>query len=134
MKAIIFSLLLIVSINLKAQTIVEFYNNTSKPVYAAYAIWDNSNYSWTSIGWYKVEKYSTLSQDVGNYTGSIYIHGKQDGGILSDGSVWGNQINLCIDPKNAFQIRFANKVRCNKTAGFNKMSVKPGTNKWTFNP
>ena len=116
----------------KAQVMLEFYNNTNKDVFASYAYFDVSNNYWVSKGWYKVEKYSTTTVDLGPQRSLVYVHGETIG-LLQD-KLWGSGFNFCVDMKGPFEIRYADKVNCGKPKAFSQMSVKQGTNKWTFNP
>lgn len=57
-KFIIAIAFLLLSTAAFSQNTINFYNNTDKDIYAAYAYYDYSNSCWTSVGWYKVAPYS----------------------------------------------------------------------------
>ena len=131
MKQILLLLMVITfSIVLKAQTQIELYNNTNKSIYSAYAYWDNSNGCWSTKGWFEVAKYSSITINIGQYEGNVYIHGKQS--TLLEEKKWGSGQSFCIDPKNAFEIRFADQSNCSKRGDFSQMAVRTGINKWVF--
>lgn len=111
-----------------AQTKIQFYNNTDSEISACYAYYNNSDQCWTSVGWYNIDGYSYKTIDIGNYTGNIYIRGRQ--GLLTE---WGSgDAYFCVDPDDAFTIKFADTKDCWSKKGFTMRKVAPGVNKWTF--
>lgn len=116
--------------NLKQNsTLIEFYNNTGSDISACYAYYNNEDRCWTSVGWYTVKPYSNKTIDIGNYTGNIYIRGRQ--GLLNE---WGSgDGQFCVDATQAFNIKFADTKDCFSKKKFTKRNVAPGVNKWTFN-
>lgn len=110
-------------------TLIEFYNNTGSDISACYAYYNNEDRCWTSVGWYTVPPYSNKTIDIGNYTGNIYIRGRQ--GLATE---WGSgDGQFCVDATQAFNIKFADTKDCWSKKKFSKCSVNPGVNKWTFN-
>lgn len=112
-----------------AQTKIEFYNNTSKEIFAAYAYYDNSEKCWISVGWYSVPAYGSKIVDIGNITGTIYTRGRA--GLLKE---WGaGDAYFYTDPYNAFKKLFADKSSSGTRHAFSKMTVSKGVNKRIFN-
>jgi hypothetical protein len=110
-------------------TQIEFYNNTGAEIFACYAYYNNEDKCWTSVGWYSVPPYRNTIIDIGNYTGNIYIRGRQ--GLLNE---WGSgDGQFCVDATQAFNIKFADTKDCFSKKKFTKNYVNPGVNKWTFN-
>jgi hypothetical protein len=110
-------------------TLIEFYNNTGTEISACYAYYNNEDKCWTSVGWYTIPPYSPKTINIGNYTGNIYIRGRQ--GLLNE---WGSgDGQFCVDATNAFNIKFADTKDCWSKKKFSKYTVKSGVNKWTFN-
>jgi hypothetical protein len=108
---------------------IEFYNNTGSEISACYAYYNNEDKCWTSVGWYTIPAYSYKTIDIGNYTGSIYLRGRQ--GLATE---WGSgDGQFCVDATQAFNIKFADTKDCWSKKKFTKYNVKPGINKWTFN-
>jgi hypothetical protein len=113
----------------KNSTQIEFYNNTGTEISACYAYYNNEDRCWTSVGWYTVPPYRYKTIDIGNYTGNLYIRGRQ--GLLNE---WGSgDGQFCVDATQAFNIKFADTKNCFSKKKFSKCSVNPGINKWTFN-
>lgn len=111
-----------------AQTTLTFVNNTSQLIYGAYAIYDEDD-GWTTHGWYRVNAYSEKSVGLGNYSGSVYVHGH------NSWLQWGNDTNMCTGGSDAFHVKNADKVRCEYSRGFSRMKISSGQKKsWTFNP
>ncbi len=111
------------------QTKLQFYNNSDTEIYACYAYYDNYDECWISVGWYEIEGYSYKTIDIGNYSGNVYIRGRQ--GLLNE---WGSgEAYFCVDPDDAFMIKFADTKDCWSKKAFSKRKVSPGINKWTFN-
>lgn len=114
---------------LQNTTLIEFYNNTGSDISACYAYYNNEDRCWTSVGWYTVPPYSNKTIDIGNYTGNIYIRGRQ--GLATE---WGSgDGQFCVDATQAFKIKFADTKECWSKKKFTKRYVNPGVNKWTFN-
>ena len=125
---ILFILILCIKTIAFGQTQIQFYNNTGNEVSACYAYYDNDDKCWTSIGWYIVPAYQYYTLDIGNYTGYIYLRGRQ--GIATE---WGSgEGQFCVDIQ-AFRIKFADTKNCWSKKNFSKNFVKPGINKWIFN-
>jgi Protein of unknown function (DUF1036) len=126
----------IVTIGVFGQNKIEMYNNTDKDIYASYAYFDYSNSCWSSKGWFKIAPYSARTLDLGTYANDLYIHGYTVIPSTFWESVrtinWGNDVQFCIDLSNAFEIRYADKVNCEKKKSFSKLRITPGLNKWTF--
>jgi uncharacterized membrane protein len=137
-KILILYIFLIAVIKLNAQNKLEMYNNTDKVIYASYAFYDFQNKCWSSKGWYKIEAYSAKTLDLGNYLNDLYIHGEttipETFWVAEKTINWGNEVQFCIDPTNSFEIRFADKINCEKRKSFSKKKIITGLNKWTFNP
>jgi hypothetical protein len=116
-------------ISTQNSTQIEFYNNTGTEISACYAYYSNEDKCWTSVGWYTVPAYSPKTINIGNYTGNIYIRGRQ--GLLTE---WGSgDGQFCVDATQAFTIKFADTKDCWSKKKFSKYIVGPGVNKWTFN-
>jgi len=114
---------------LQNTTLIEFYNNTGSDISACYAYYNNEDRCWTSVGWYTIPPYSNKTIDIGNYTGNIYIRGRQ--GLTTE---WGSgDGQFCVDATQAFNIKFADTKDCWSKKKFTKRSVVAGLNKWTFN-
>lgn len=127
-KAIMLFLFAMISYQAYSQTKIQFYNNTDSPISACYAYYSKTDECWTSVGWYTVPAYGYKTIDIGNYTGNVYIRGRQ--GLLAE---WGSgDAYFCVDPDEAFKIKFADAKDCWSKKAFSKFSVSPGTNKWTF--
>ncbi|WP_112113569.1 DUF1036 domain-containing protein [Flavobacterium aciduliphilum] len=110
-------------------TLIEFYNNTGAEISACYAYYNNEDRCWTSVGWYTIPPYSPKTINIGNYTGNIYIRGRQ--GLLTE---WGSgDGQFCVDATQAFTIKFADTKDCWSKKKFSKYIVRSGVNKWTFN-
>ena len=128
-KLIILVLFVIIGSSTYSQTKIQFYNNSDSEVYACYAYYNNNDKCWTSVGWYIIPAYDYKTIDIGNYSGNIYIRGRQ--GLLTE---WGSgDAYFCVDPDDAFTIKFADTKDCWSKKAFTKREVKPGINKWTFN-
>ncbi len=113
----------------QSATLIEFYNNTGAEISACYAYYDNNDKCWTSVGWYNIPAYSNKTIDIGNYTGNIYIRGRQ--GLATE---WGSgDGQFCVDATQAFKIKFADTKDCWSKKKFTKRYVNSGVNKWTFN-
>ncbi len=110
------------------QTSIEFYNNTGKVLYSSYVAYDNENSSWTSHGWYAIKPYQKKLVSIGSYEGVVYVHAN------SGSTSWGTGWKFCVDPKNAFDMRFSDSINCTNKREFSQMAVKNGMNKYTFNP
>jgi len=132
---IILSFLVLIFFNtgfLLSQTTLDFYNNTSRSMYVAFAYWDNANNCWTASGWYSIKPYKERSINLGRYSGKVYVHGHQS--TFFTDSRWGRGYSFCIDPSNAFNIRNADKISCKHRASFSEKIVKNGRNVHNFNP
>jgi uncharacterized membrane protein len=104
-----------------------------------YCFYDNSNSCWTTKGWYKIEPYKTVSIALPANSSKVYIHGQStissDSFWKDDVTVnWGSGYSLCVDMNNAFEIRNADKVSCDKRKKFSELSTPNKINKFTFNP
>jgi len=109
-------------------TLIEFYNNTGTEISACYAYFNNEDKCWTSVGWYAIPAYSYKTINIGNYTGNIYLRGRQ--GLVTE---WGSgDGQFCVDATQAFNIKFADTKDCWSKKNFTKNYVNPGLNKWTF--
>lgn len=116
-------------ISTQNSTQIEFYNNTGSEIRACYAYFNNEDKCWTSDGWYSVPAYSYKTVNIGNYSGNIYIRGRQ--GLLTE---WGSgDGEFCVDATQNFTIKFADTKDCMSKKKFTKRYVNPGVNKWTFN-
>lgn len=131
-KLVILSTFILLYGSFFSQNKLEMYNNTDKEVFASYAYYDFENKCWSSKGWYKIEAYSTKTIELGNYLNDLYIHGETSTFWVERS--WGNDVQFCIDPTNSFEIRFADKINCDKRKSFSKKKIVAGINKWTFNP
>lgn len=110
-------------------TLIEFYNNTGAEISACYAYYNNDDKCWTSVGWYNIPSYSYKTINIGNYTGNIYIRGRQ--GLVTE---WGSgDGQFCVEATQAFNIKFADTKDCWSKKKFTKYYVVSGVNKWTFN-
>ena len=110
-------------------TSIEFYNNTGSEISACYAYYNNNDRCWTSVGWYTIPAYSYKSINIGNYSGNVYIRGRQ--GLATE---WGSgEGQFCVDATQAFNIKFADTKDCWSKKKFSKFFVVSGVNKWTFN-
>ncbi|WP_374505069.1 hypothetical protein [Flavobacterium sp.] len=110
-------------------TLIEFYNNTGSEISACYAYYNNNDRCWTSVGWYTIPAYSYKSINIGNYSGNVYIRGRQ--GLATE---WGSgEGQFCVDATQAFNIKFADTKDCWSKKKFSKFFVVSGVNKWTFN-
>ncbi|WP_296685824.1 DUF1036 domain-containing protein [Flavobacterium sp.] len=110
-------------------TSIEFYNNTGSEISACYAYYNNNDRCWTSVGWYTIPAYSYKSINIGNYSGNVYIRGRQ--GLATE---WGSgDGQFCVDATQAFNIKFADTKDCWSKKKFSKFFVVSGVNKWTFN-
>jgi uncharacterized membrane protein len=110
------------------QTVIEFYNNTGKVLYSSYVAFDSESSSWTSHGWYAIKPYQMKTVSIGNYDGVVYVHAN------SGSTSWGSGWKFCVDPKNAFDMRFSDSINCTNKREFSQLSVTSGINKYTFNP
>lgn len=132
MKKTILTLLVIIACTFtKAQSTLILQNNTNKTVLFAICLFEQENKAWTSIGWYKIEKYRNYTLQLNNYVGNIYIHGENTAIIKGE---WGKGYMFCIDPLNQFRIINADKVNCNKRKEFSLKAINRGVNRFTFNP
>jgi uncharacterized membrane protein len=135
-KLILLAFSIILSSISYGQNRLELYNNTDKDIYASYAYYDYSNKCWSSKGWYKVAPYSAKTLELGTYANDLYIHGHSTIPATFWESArtinWGNDVQFCIDPTDAFEIRYADKVNCEKKKSFSKLKINYGMNKWTF--
>ena len=128
-KLIILVLFVIIGSSAYSQTKIQFYNNNGNTVNACYAYYDKDDECWTSKGWYQIPAYDYITIDIGKYSGSVYIRGRQ--GLLYE---WGSGDGyFCVDANNAFTIKYANTKDCWSKKAFTKLTVQPGINKWTFN-
>jgi hypothetical protein len=110
-------------------TSIEFYNNTGSEISACYAYYNNNDRCWTSVGWYTIPAYSYKSINIGNYSGNVFIRGRQ--GLATE---WGSgDGQFCVDATQAFNIKFADTKDCWSKKKFTKFFVVSGVNKWTFN-
>ncbi len=115
--------------SIQNSTSIEFYNNTGSEINACYAYYNYSDKCWTSVGWYIVPAYSYKTINIGNNTGNVYIRGRQ--GLATE---WGSgDGQFCVDPTQAFNIKFADTKDCWSKKKFSKFYVVSGLNKWTFN-
>ena len=107
-----------------SQNYIEMYNNTNRDVYVALSKWSKINDCWTSYGWYTIKPYKTKSLNLHNYTGSIYVRGRQ--GILK---YWGSDKLFCTDPNvSDFEIRNAEGSGCPdvKKHLFDEVTIEKG--------
>jgi hypothetical protein len=115
--------------SIQNSTSIEFYNNTGSEISACYAYYNNNDRCWTSVGWYTIPAYSYKSINIGNYSGNVYIRGRQ--GLATE---WGSgDGQFCVDATQAFNIKFADTKDCWSKKKFTKFFVVSGVNKWTFN-
>jgi hypothetical protein len=122
-----------------AQKMLEMYNNTGNSVWAAYCFYDNTNQCWTTKGWYKIDAYKTVTISLPINSTKIYVHGQSTISSESfwkdDVSVnWGSGYSLCVDLKNAFEIRNADKISCDNRKKFSEFATTNKVSKYTFNP
>ena len=135
MKKLILLMLLIPSLStISAQSILRLINNTNKQVFCSVAHYDSETRLWICEGWYAVEPYSQRDMDFGNYSGKVYVHGKQSTYMGLSETTWGDGYSLCVDEKNAFTIRDADNVNCDKKRSFSEKRLHDGINNWEFNP
>lgn len=133
MKNALLILLISLSGSLFSQTTLAVTNNTDDEVFYAYIYYDGTNRAWNSIGWYKVNAYSTRNIDLGNYNGKIYIHGHTT--KLLTTIRWGKGFSACVNDKDAFHFKDVENIRnCEDREEFSELSVSNGINKWYFNP
>ena len=76
--------------SIQNSTSIEFYNNTGSEINACYAYYNNNDRCWTSVGWYIVPAYSYKTINIGNYSGNVYIRGRQ--GLATE---WGSGLYVC---------------------------------------
>lgn len=115
--------------SIQNSTSIEFYNNTGSEISACYAYYNNNDRCWTSVGWYTIPAYSYKTINIGNYSGNVYIRGRQ--GLVTE---WGSgDGQFCVDATQAFNIKFADTKDCWSKKKFSKFYVVSGINKWTFN-
>ena len=115
--------------SIQNSTSIQFYNNTGSEISACYAYYNNNDKCWTSVGWYTIPAYSYKTIDIGNYSGNIYIRGRQ--GLATE---WGSgDGQFCVDATQAFNIKFADTKDCWSKKKFTKYFVVSGVNKWTIN-
>lgn len=127
------------NIYVSAQKTLEMYNNTSNSVWASYCFYDNTNQCWTTKGWYKVEAYKTKTISLPINSIRIYVHGHS---TISSESIWkddvtvnwGSGYSFCVDLENAFEIRNADKINCDKRKKFSELITTNKVSKYTFNP
>lgn len=115
-----------------SQNTLTLQNNTDHDVYAAYAIFVQSENCWVSIGYYKVTKYGNFTIDLGNYRGNAYVHGEHQG--LVKNLSWGSGFWMCVDDHDAFRIICPDKINCKTKKEFSQMAINKGDNKFLFNP
>jgi uncharacterized membrane protein len=130
MKYFLFAAFIIVNClnTAEAQTTLTLANNTSKSIYAAYAIYDEDD-GWTTQGWYRVGPYDELELNLYDYAGTVYIHGHNEGGN------WGKDVHLCTGGSNGFRVMNADKIRCEYSRKFTKTTISKDEDKvWRFNP
>ena len=115
---------------------ITVYNNTTAAIYYAYALYDYENNYWKSIGWLTIEPYKEEEWDLSGYTGNIFIFGHQVHPYGGQDKFWSGDSYFCIDPEGPFEIRYADRVNCDKEnrLGFIKKYITTGKNYWTFNP
>jgi uncharacterized membrane protein len=123
---------LLISQSAFAQNTLELYNNTGNEIFVSYVQYDYEYKSWTSHGWYKVESYNSRTFDFGNYRGKVYLHGSYTGWLSN--SYWGKGFTFCVEPNEAFDIRFSDKVNCSVKREFFETTISFGKNNFTFNP
>tara|TARA_B110000967_G_C18820147_1_gene528251 strand:- start:814 stop:1206 length:393 start_codon:yes stop_codon:yes gene_type:complete len=127
-KSITILLFVTIYSSVYSQTKIQFYNNTGSDISACYAYYDNDDRCWTSVGWSTIPAYDYKTIDIGNYSGNVYLRGRQ--GLAA---AWGSgDAQFCVDATNAFRIKFADTKNCWSKKKFSKYNVKPGVNKWTF--
>jgi len=96
-------------------------NNTRQGIMAAYVIYDSTEKSWVSYGWYNIAAYSNYVADLGNYTGFVYIHA-QRGRV---GEEWGAGKKFCVeDIGKTFKILDADMARCRKKIKFDVVKLE----------
>ena len=118
------------SLNVVAQTKVELFNNTGKRLTVAYVKHAGSYKGWESQGWYSVEPYASRTINIGNYEGDIFLFAENNSG----GKWGGGPYSFCVYG-NAFTIRNSDEINCDRKETFSKgFSVRPGLNRYTFNP
>lgn len=79
-----------------------------------------------------------MKVNLANYTRDIYVQGFSVNlatfWVSEIHNNWGKGFSFCIDPKNAFEMRHADKIDCEHRSSFTKFTIKAGVNEWTFNP
>lgn len=118
---------------LPTTTSINFCNQTSDPIYTAYAAYTTNN-GWRSIGWYRIDAQRcrdiSLSQE---YRGNVYVYGEYNRGER----YWGNgDASLCVNQNDSFNIPYADQAACNgsnfKRVPMTLLTVAPGQNTWTM--
>ena len=117
---------------------IDFYNNTDKDIFISFAFYDKTNSCLTSKGWYNIEAYKQKEIPLGFYSGDVYIYGESTNPgtfwVAATKNIWGSGYSFCIDPNESFEIRNADKIKCENRKSFSKLKIDPGKNKYTFNP
>lgn len=117
-------------------TVLKVQNNTENTIYYCYSAKSSLN-GWEAIGWFKVDPYSYTTNNIGYYTGYIYLYAEANFGEKT----WhdpNSNYYICVDKQNAFSIPNADISNCNAD-GFKKVQVSefylnPGIFTWNINP
>ena len=131
MKQIIFTVSIIIFFTQMAlsQTKVTLANNTSKPIYACYGKYENTDNGITTHGWYKIEPYQERELSFGDYSGTLYFFAR---GTDTDTE---GEIKLCIGGNTPFKVLNADKINCEREGMFKSLKVRYGQDyKFIFNP
>ena len=116
---------------IRQTTSINFCNQTSNPIFAAYAAFEQNN-GWRSVGWHRVEPQQCRDVSLGReYRGNVYVYGEYNQGERYWG---GGSSSFCVNRTNAFNIPFSDQATCNgsdvKRVPMSVFNVGPGQNTW----
>ena len=108
----LFFWMVIIFLSFSSNAQLYFQNNSTKPVYVAYAIRNDaaSDKAWYSYGWYSVDPNEkvVLSASIG-LTGYLYYYAmSHDGKSNWDGTNRDNSLSFLVHPIDQFTIKNAN--------------------------
>jgi uncharacterized membrane protein len=89
--------------------------------------------TWTSKGWWKIDRDQCVNIDLGPYVGNVFIHG--DPGTTY-GASFGQGWNFCVNRADVFEYPYIETMGCtidpNQLREFSMFPVKQGNNIYEF--
>ena len=108
LKKMLFTIFITLTTSFVSNAQLYLKNNTSVPVWVAYAKWNDSESQnhWFTVGWYKVEPGDTKQLAAGiGLQDYCYYYAQTEGGAKK----YEGQAKMLVDPVDGFDIKNADK-------------------------